>query len=377
MKKELAYWVTLAHMPEIKTKIKNKIIARFYLEGKTVIDFFNAGENTWKNHYNLSEKEIKILKQNIEKLGNNAFLVESLLEQGYKIIPIISPEYSPTLKKNLKYSSPVVLYAKGDLQLLQKEAVAIVGSRKANEISLIFTENIAKNAAENSKVVVSGYAKGVDRKALDSALKYGGQSIIVLPQGITTFQSGFKKYYKHIISGDVLVVSIFHPNARWSVGLAMARNPIIYGLANEIFVAQSDNKGGTWAGVLDGLKKGRTIYIRKPEHQEKNANNLLIQKGAKPVDLKGNLIIGAIKIIREPESEYNSIETRIKELLKQGTYSSKEIVNKLNLDWNPIKLTNFLKKQKEIIVIKKKPLRFTLNSRKAKVSQRKLFEEME
>ena len=93
-----------------------------------------------------------------------------------------------------------------------------------------------------------------------------------------TFSSGFKNYYKQIVDGDVLVLSTFFPKVPWKAELAMARNPIIYGLANEIYVAESAEKGGTWSGVVDGLRKGRKIFVRKPEPSEKNANNLLIQK---------------------------------------------------------------------------------------------------
>ncbi len=57
---------------------------------------------------------------------------------------------------------------------------------------ITFTDNIAKLASKNFKVVVSGFAKGVDKQALDSAINYKGQSIIVFPQGIMTFGSGFK-----------------------------------------------------------------------------------------------------------------------------------------------------------------------------------------
>ncbi len=67
-------------------------------------------------------------------------------------------------------------------------------------------------------------------------------------------------------------MSTFFPKAPWSVQLAMARNPIIYGLAKEIFVAESNEKGGTWAGVIDGLRKRRKIFIRMPEPSEKKAN---------------------------------------------------------------------------------------------------------
>ena len=177
------------------------------------------------------------------------------------------------------------------MSIMKEKSIAIVGSRKANDASLAFTDNIAKKASADYKVIVSGFAKGVDKQSLDSSLKYKGQSIIVLPQGITTFKSGYKKYYKQIIEGDVLVLSTFYPKAPWSVPLAMARNPIIYGLASEIYVAESSEKGGTWLGVIDGLRKGRKIYVRKPQLKEKNANNILIQKGAIPVDFEGNIYL--------------------------------------------------------------------------------------
>jgi predicted Rossmann fold nucleotide-binding protein DprA/Smf involved in DNA uptake len=65
------------------------------------------------------------------------------------------------------------------------------------------------------------------------------QSIIVLHTGIMTFGSGFKKYYKQIIDGNVLVLSTSFQKHQWKAELAMARNPVIYGLADEIFVAES------------------------------------------------------------------------------------------------------------------------------------------
>ncbi|MBA7573212.1 hypothetical protein ES708_15008 [subsurface metagenome] len=217
-------------------------------------------------------KEIEDLKKAKSELANTAFLAESLLNEGYEIIPITSSEYSKTLKDNLKVAhAPALLYVKGNKQIMQEKSIAIVGSRNTSEISLQFTDNIAKMSSKEYKVIVSGFAKGVDKQALDSAIKYKGQSIIVLPQGIMTFGFGYKKYYKQIVDGDVLVLSTFFPKAPWKVELAMARNPIIYGLAAEIYVAESSDKGGTWSGVIDGLRKNRKIFVRKPEDSEKNA----------------------------------------------------------------------------------------------------------
>ena len=367
MDKELSYWLALAHTPKVKTKRKNEIIVKLFEQGNSIIDFFHSDSLSWDKKYGLTQKEIELFKKAYNELSNYAFLVENLLEQGYNILPITSKDYSPILKKNLGRSyAPPVIYTKGNLQILKEKSVAIVGSRKANHASLEFTDNVAQNASKEYKVVVSGFAKGVDKQALDSALKYKGQSIIVLPQGITTFKSGFKKYYKEIIDGDVLVLSTFFPKAPWSVQLAMARNPIIYGLASEIYVAESSDKGGTWSGVMDGLQKGRAIYVRTPNAREGNANGILISKGAKAVDQNGN--ITSYEISNEPnlivsEPDPNGIEDKIVELLKQGTFDSKGIVDKLKIDWSARKVVSCLKKNSAIKVLKGKPMKFTHKSR--------------
>jgi len=362
MEKELSYWLALAHAKKVKTKKKNEIIVKLFEEKKKIIDFFHSDPSNWENVYGLTKQEVGILHKSSQEISNYAFMVEDLLEQGYTILPITSKDYSPTLKRNLGRSlAPTLIYTKGNLQILNEKSIAIVGSRKAEKVSLEFTDNVAKKASEEFKVVVSGFAKGVDKQALDSALKYNGQSIIVLPQGIATFRSGFKKYYKQIIEGNVLVLSTFYPKAPWSVQLAMARNPIIYGLASEIFVAESSEKGGTWSGVMDGLRKGRKIFVRKPSPIEKNANNILISKGGKPVDNKGNLILYESSV--EPsivaEPRVNNIEEKIIELLKKGTYDSKYIVNKLKIGWSTKQVTNYLKNSENVKVIKNRPLKFT------------------
>ena len=365
MKNEATYWIALAHLPNWGYNKINNLIVRFFHDEKISIEeFFNLPESVWRENYRLDQKDIFDLGKAKTELPNNAFLAESLFSQGYELIPITSPEYSKVLKRNLKTTySPALLYIKGNKQILNKKSIAVVGSRSAEDVSLRFTDNIAKLACENFKVVVSGFAKGVDKQALDSAIKYNGQSIIVLPQGITTFNSGFKTYYKQIVGGDVLVLSIFPPKAMWSVGLAMARNPIIYGLADEIFVAESSEKGGTWSGVMDGLKKGRTIFVRAPAPNEKNANSLLIQMGAAPVDFHGKISqdksIGKDSEQQLPVKKEMAIELKddvgdlILSTFNGKPLSVKDILEKTKLNWTSKKLSAYLQKMKAVQMTKK------------------------
>lgn len=368
MNAEAAYWMALAHeLPAWSFSNKNgwknedkmNLIIQFYHDRKmSITDFFELSEESLKDGFQLNDSRINDLKNVKSSLTNYAFIAENLQNSGIEVIPIVSSEYSKTLKENLKKSAPMILYVKGNKQIMQKESIAIVGSRDASEVALNFTNNIAKQAGEEWKVVVSGFAKGVDKQALDSSIACKGQSIIVLPQGIMTFESGFRTYYKQIIDGDVLVLSTFHPKAGWGKELAMARNPIIYGLAKEIYVAESkpsknrqgkETKGGTYAGVIDGLNKGRIIYVRKPDVFEKNDNDFFIQRGAVAVDFNGNKLSNYvtkkdISIVAEPQLLYKSFEDNIKEILEKGQLSASDILKILKLDWKLDKLTKELKK---------------------------------
>ena len=369
MNKEEAYWIALAHLPKWGHLKINNLIIKFYHEKKLSIEeFFQLSEADWESQFSLESKDVEDLKKAKAELPNNAFLAESLNNEGYELIPITSPVYSKTLKDNLKAAhSPALLYVKGNKQIMQEKSIAIVGSRNAADKSLEFTDNIAKLASMEYKVVVSGFAKGVDKQALDSAIKYKGHSIIVLPQGIMTFGSGYKNYYKQIVDGDVLVLSTFFPKAPWKAELAMARNPIIYGLADEIYVAESSDIGGTWSGVIDGLRKNRRIFVRKPDPSENNANDLLLQKGAIAVDFNGTQIQGYKPVesaqinftANEPPVDY---ENKILELLKTGDFSVKEITKKLQLSWSDKKLRDFLRSNKDIGSLNKKPQKYTLKS---------------
>jgi predicted Rossmann fold nucleotide-binding protein DprA/Smf involved in DNA uptake len=104
----------------------------------------------------------------------------------------------------------------------------------------------------------------------------------------------------------------------------MDRNKIIYGLAKEIYAAESGNTGGTWEGVLDGIKRGRKVFVRVAAADEKNANNLLISKGAVPVDESGMIL----KPQETHSTMVNEPEISMEESQKQE-YSDKEIVERV------------------------------------------------
>lgn len=365
--------MALAHLEGMRTKEKMEIVVECFKHDRQLSDFFTAEDEQKETEYKVPADNIAKLKACMSTVPNYAFMAENLLDQGYDIITVRDAEYPTALKKSLKYNSPLVIYTKGDKSLLQKESVAIVGSRKAGVKALSFTDFIAKREATLGKVVVSGFAKGVDRQALESALAVDGYSIAVLPQGITTFTSGYKQLYKYIISGHVLIMSYFMPTAGWSVGLAMARNTVVYSLASKIYVAESDSKGGTWSGVIEGLRRQEkegediSIYVRVPEDGEKNANKDLIAAGAKPIDAYGEEVARS-----EVVTDTEKITDAVINLLKAHELRAKDVVTSLKLDWSEDKAKRVLDSLSKRGVTKKKKGRYNVYTA-VKDSQPSLF----
>ena len=375
---DLTYWIAVAHLKGWNVERINRMAVAVLHENEMKwADFFELESAGWSELFAFTEKELVDLESAKKVLPHASFTAEKLQNAGIDIIPVDRSDYPVVLKENLKLKSPPVLYIKGRKSLLDEEAVAIVGSRNAGSAALEFTDFIAKKSVKEEKVVVSGFAKGVDKQALDSTLKAYGKSIIVLPQGILTFQTGFRQYYEHIVNGNVLVLSTFQPGAGWDVGLAMARNAYIYGLAKEIFVAESDDKGGTWNGALGGLKMKRKVYVRMPEPKEKNANLKLIELGAVGVDKEGNVVEKVQKKVKqeylfdqlaetavgEAKAEYNkelTPEEKILDLLTKGSYTAKEIITMLKLDWSSAKVAAFLKKNPDVRIEKSKVSKYTM-----------------
>ena len=376
---ENTYWIAIAHLPRWQTERINKLVVQVIHEHKlSWADFFALEKQQLLKIFAFNARELTDIETAKNDLPRLAFIAEQLQNEGFQLIPINSPDYPVILKENLKTkSSPNILYIKGRKGILQENAVAIVGSRNAGDTALRFTDTIARKCASEEKVIVSGFAKGVDKQALDSAIAANGKSIIVLPQGILTYRSGLKQYYEQIVNGKVLVLSTFFPQAGWDVGFAMARNVYIYGLANEIYVAESDTKGGTWEGAMEGLKRHRSIYVRLPEANEKNANLKLLEFGALPVGMTGEVDQARVKqntslfhssnisVANEPAANYNSenrdIEKEILDLLGKGAYTSQEIILALKLDWESRKITAFLNKNPNVKVISGKHKSYTLS----------------
>jgi DNA processing protein len=188
----------------------------------------------------------------------------------------------PPLLAGLKQAPPA-LFLQGNIDLLEMRAVGICGSRDATSQGLKAARACGEEIAGCGLVVVSGYARGVDTEAHIASLDTGGQTIMVLAEGIARFKA---KRWLAARSHDplqVAVVSQFSPGQTWSVGGAMNRNGVIIGLSLGLVVIEARDTGGTLAAGLRALDERRPVLALEFSQNMPQGNKILISRGAIPV----------------------------------------------------------------------------------------------
>jgi len=172
-----------------------------------------------------------------------------LQQRGVALLTPTSPEYPERLQRRLRDQSPLLLYAWGNLDLLQGKAVGFCGARNASEKGIVVAEDCARQIASWGWVVVSGGARGVDTAVHKAALAVGGTTVIVLPEGILRYRLRLEE--SSVSRERVLLLSEFPPYMTWSVASAMQRNRTVCGLSEAMIVIESGLSGGTFeAGKL-------------------------------------------------------------------------------------------------------------------------------
>jgi predicted Rossmann fold nucleotide-binding protein DprA/Smf involved in DNA uptake len=250
------------------------------------------------NQRRLSDAGITFAEQISTLLGRGlalAMALEKWASQGIWVIGWSDPEYPASYKERLKGQTPPVLYGIGDKALISGGGLAIVGSRDVDDQGVAFAREAGRSCAAHGTQVVSGGARGVDSEAMLACLDSGGTAVGVLADSLAR-QAVSGRYRDAIVKGALVLISPFEPESRFFVASAMARNKLIYTLADFALVISSDyEKGGTWAGAIEDLNKGWVpLFVRKDSNVP--AGNLrLLDAGAMAIDesaLSSNDIVG-------------------------------------------------------------------------------------
>ncbi|HFK8836330.1 TPA: DNA-processing protein DprA [Streptococcus agalactiae] len=226
----------------------------------------------------------------VSKCKNPTFIIENYkqldlkkLRQEFKKFPVLSildSNYPLELKEI--YNPPVLLFYQGNIELLSKPKLAVVGARQASQIGCQSVKKIIKET-NNQFVIVSGLARGIDTAAHVSALKNGGSSIAVIGSGLDVYYPTENKKLQEYMSYNHLVLSEYFTGEQPLKFHFPERNRIIAGLCQGIVVAEAKMRSGSLITCERALEEGREVFAIPGNIIDGKSDGChhLIQEGAK------------------------------------------------------------------------------------------------
>ncbi|MBR1925663.1 MAG: DNA-processing protein DprA [Clostridia bacterium] len=205
----------------------------------------------------LSDENIKKIEEiyNSDKLENFKF---GLIKTGVKFITIQSEKYPQNLKEI--FDPPMILYYKGNIDLLKQDSIAIVGSRVCTRYGAEQTRLFSRALTKAGLVIISGLAEGIDAIAQKECVECGGKTIVVLAGRLNDiYPSVNKPLAEEILKKDGLIICENLPHLMPRYGFVQ-RNRIIAGLSLGVFVPEAGEKSGSLHTVEFANDNGRHIF---------------------------------------------------------------------------------------------------------------------
>lgn len=204
----------------------------------------------------------------------------------YKVIKIdLNSKWYPEKLKNISYP-PKQLFCLGNLELLNKKSIAIIGSRNYSDYGKRATFDFSFDLAKNDVCIVSGLAKGIDSFAHEAALEAEGKTIAVLGSGLDNiYPKENEQLFYEIIQNNGLIISEYPLGTKPEKQHFPARNRIISGLSDGVLVIEARKNSGTNITVDFALEQGKDVFVIPGNIYSKTSDgtNFLIKEGAIPV----------------------------------------------------------------------------------------------
>lgn len=174
-------------------------------------------------------------------------------------------------------SYPQKLFYNGNLELLTRKKISIVGSRKPTQYSRSWIQKLSSALSKNDVCVVSGGAMGID------ALSHSGagvsNTIAVLPCGVDVRYPLINKNLLEDIAKSGLLLSQFDAGFKATPWSFVVRNELVVALGEVLVVGEADMDSGTMRSVEFALKMEKEIFVLPQRLGESDGTNRLLKEG--------------------------------------------------------------------------------------------------
>jgi len=221
--------------------------------------------------------------------------------------------------------APPLLTAHGNLNLLDKMSVAIVGARNASAAACRFARGLAYDLGQNDVVVVSGLARGIDTAAHDGALESG--TIGVIAGGIDNFYPPENERRQRAMYEHGLVLAEMPPGTEPRARHFPYRNRIIAGLSAGTVVVEAAPKSGSLITARLAAEAGREVMAvpGSPLDPRAQGCNQLIRDGATLVQNAADVV----EAVRLPASSVRAMTTPYEPAVESNGHDALGLVEEL------------------------------------------------
>lgn len=272
------YWVWLSSIDNLSLDTIYKLLK-----------IFKEPERIWYLDKKDLEK-INLNKEDIDRILNiyykqNLDNIMYYIKKNNIITVSINDENYPNSLKNI-YDPPILLYLKGNIDLIYKKSISIIGCRLCSSYGKVVTKKFAYNLAKKNITIISGLARGIDTYAHIGALEANGNTIAVLGSGIDViYPKENENLYNSIIKNNGLIISEYIIGTKPIPINFPKRNRIISALSSGVLVTEAKVRSGSFITVDFALEQGKEIFAVPGNINSVNSEgtNSLIKQGAKLV----------------------------------------------------------------------------------------------
>ncbi|HEY6374714.1 MAG TPA: DNA-processing protein DprA, partial [Edaphobacter sp.] len=204
------------------------------------------------------------------------------VEAGGEILTPEDEGYPERLREI--YDPPAVLWIRGNVALLSRPGIAVVGTRHPSPYGAGMAELLSRDLANRRLVILSGMARGVDTAAHKGALDAGGKTVAVWGTGIDViYPKENKKLAENIVASGGTIVSEYPLGTFPAPQNFPIRNRVLSGMSVGVLVIEAAEYSGTRITARCAMEQNRDVYAVPGNVTNKNAwgPNTLIKQGAK------------------------------------------------------------------------------------------------
>ena len=200
------------------------------------------------------------------------------------ILSLDDPSYPPRLKEI--YDPPLILYVRGNAEILSKPGIAMVGTRHPTPYGSGMAERLGCDLATQGLVIISGMARGVDTAAHRGAISAKGKTVAVFGTGVDViYPKENSRLAEQILALGGALISEFPVSTFAAPQNFPIRNRIISGMSLGVLVVEAAEYSGTRITARCALEQNRDVFAVPGNVTNKNSwgPNTLIKQGAKLV----------------------------------------------------------------------------------------------